>query len=108
MVYKKDSWIAAYTKAVKDLNTEKPTSGLPCAVATLRYVRDGILDDIAQLKDKKLQADITLYVKDSINALVAALAKAGGVDDGFASNASAAAKAAGFKSEAEKIVALAE
>lgn len=91
MVYKKDSWIAAFKKAVEDLNTSKPTSGLPCAIASLRVIRDGVLADC---KSKKFDEQT---IKASFGEMIKEFSNAGAVSDGFLSNASAAAKAAGFK-----------
>lgn len=111
MQYNKDAWIAAYKKAVDDLKTDKPASGLPCAIATLRYVRDGILADHTKHepgKPAKLVAMTPDSVKEAINELIKKLSADKSVDDGFASNASAAAKAAGFKGESAALAALVE
>jgi hypothetical protein len=99
MTYKKEAWIAAMKKAVADLKTDKPTSGLPTAIATLRYVRDGVLAD--HTKASKVIPITAETLKASFSEIITELSKAKGVDDGFASNASAAAKAAGFKTSAE-------
>ena len=104
MTYKKEAWIEAYKKAVADLKTDKPTSGLPAAVAGLRYVRDGLLADHS--KNGKHVAITVETLRESFSELLKAITTAGHVDEGFLSNASAAAKAAGFKSEAEKLSAL--
>jgi urease gamma subunit len=106
MTYKKDSWIAQLNKAIKDTGlSAKPTAGLPCAVATIRYIRDGIVADTMKNGKSVLGENLRL-VTDSCNELIKQLCANKGVDDGFASNASAAAKAAGHKSEADVIAAL--
>ena len=89
MKYQKEQWIAAYKKAVNDLNTDKPTSGLPCAIASLRCIRDWLLAENAKPTPES--------IKKSFSEMIQEFSTAKGVDDGFLSNASAAAKAAGFK-----------
>lgn len=91
MVYKKDKWVAAYKKVVEDLKTTTPTAGKPCALATLRYIRDNLIDDLGE------DHDAVPDIRESFKELIKAISSAG-AEDGFASNASAAAKAAGFKS----------
>jgi len=90
MKYQKEQWIAAYKKAVSDLNTDKPTSGLPCAIAGLRTIRGWLLEDVGPKPTVE-------SIRKSFSELIEELSTAKGVDDGFLSNASAAAKAAGFK-----------
>jgi hypothetical protein len=99
MVYKKESWIASYKKAVTD-TAQKPSSGMVCALATLRVIRDGICDDIGQSDEQsKLFCE---DVRASMNELIKQITK-GETVHGFASNASAAAKAAGFAGEASAL-----
>lgn len=105
MVYDKAKWIAAFQKAVKDLNTNAPTSGKVCAIATIRYIRDGLCDDIGDKTDDDKAQCAT--VRDCCNELLKAVSK-DGASEGFASNASAAAKAAGFKGSTESVVDLSE
>jgi len=111
MVYKKEAWIAAIQKAIVDLKTDKPTSGLPCAVAGLRYIRDGLLDDLipkpeAGKQPAKHDVELRESIRESFSELIGAITTAKSVDDGFLSNASAAAKSAGFKTTAEEITKL--
>lgn len=108
MVYKKDKWTAALNKAIADLGkgkpagAVKPASGMPTAIASLRYTRDELLDDLfgstpeelAKMTDE--DKAFALSIRESFKELINAISKEG-VHDGFASNASAAAKAAGFK-----------
>src|SRR5437899_12969938 len=84
MVYSKEKWIAALKKAIADTKHEdRPTTGLPCAIASVRYVRDGLLDDIGNAVDDQA---IRETVKDCCNELIKQLSKEGS-KDGFASNA---------------------
>lgn len=103
MQYDKAKWVAAVQKAIADLKTDKPTAGKVCSVATLRYVRDGLLADFAGLfpKDKETQNDCENAIKDSLNELIKQVST--DTDSGFASNSSAAAKAAGHKAEATSL-----
>lgn len=106
MVYNKTKWIAQVKKAVADLGKNaKPSAGLPTAIATIRFIRDGLCDDIGEADDEAKA--ICTTVKDCCNELLKQLSSKG-VEDGFASNASAAAKAAGFKSTSESLVELSE
>lgn len=101
MQYNKEKWTNAIKKSIEDLKTSKVTSGRVCAVATVRYIRDGIIDDIIGTKpvDQCSEEDqaIVATIKESLNELIKQVSKS--TEDGFASNASAAAKAAGYKSE---------
>lgn len=102
MVYNKDKWIAAIKKSVEDLKTTTPTAGKPCAVASLRYLRDALLDDLVPKPEagkqlSKADSELADDIKQSFSELIKAVCK-DGAEDGFLSNASAAAKAAGFKS----------
>lgn len=108
MKYNKDKWVEVVKKTVADLKSTTPTAGKPCAIATMRYVRDGILDDIFGGKPPEAgtpDADTFDAIKESFSEIIKGLAK-DGATEGFASNASAAAKAAGFKSTASTEVAL--
>lgn len=99
MVYNKAKWIAEVKKAVADLKAENsPTSGKVCAVATLRYVRDSLVDDVVGNKPKTEWSEEDQIVVETITTALNALIKvvSAKTEDGFASNASAAAKAAGF------------
>jgi hypothetical protein len=104
MKYNKTSWTDGIKKAVKDLNTSKVTAGRVCAVATIRFIRDALIDDLVGGKtDEELNkiiftgVDLCDSIKDSLNELIKEVSK--DTDSGFASNSSAAAKAAGFKSD---------
>ena len=101
MVYKKDSWISIGKTMVEKASKDKPTAGLPWALAAILYLRDGLLAD--HTKNGQIVRMSPDTVKESFNELFRALV-ADGVDDGFLSNASAAAKAAGYKgNEAAKL-----
>lgn len=89
MKHNKDTFIAALKQAVKDTQ-QPPTSGLPCAIASLRVVRDGLIKNAVIAKDPKMVDAIKAEFSELIKSLCAPDAKLAG----FASNASAAAKAA--------------
>jgi hypothetical protein len=113
MKHNKDNWIAALKKAVKDVNMP-PTSGLPCAIASARIIRDGVLADCAKgevtvkdangkdkvVKAKPLDATQIELVKASVLELIQDLGRPDCKVAGFASNASAAAKAAELETSA--------
>ncbi len=111
MKYSKAKWLDAVKKAVKDLNTSAATSGKVCAIATIRYIRDGMVDDIVGDKPIAQYTDednaMIATVKETINELIQQVSKEG-AENGFASNASAAAKAAGFKTTAESVAEITE
>lgn len=96
MTYKKDKWIEYVKKAVEDTKA-LPSSGKVCAIAAIRYMRDGLTDDIGETSDDDKAFCTT--IRDCMNELIKEVNKSG-ASDGFASNASAAAKAAGFKGQA--------
>ena len=85
-------WIAAIKQAFEDgkVNGWKPASGEVCAIATVRYIRDGLM---AKLDDKS-KAIVKAECSELIKAIQTSKLQ------GFASNASAASAAAGFKAEA--------
>lgn len=97
MEYKKDAWIAEVKQAVEDTKAQ-PSSGKVTAVAALRYIRKQLIDDLygdqsgASQEDKDNIAAITDSFKELVNIVYKE-----GASDGFLSNASAAAKAAGYK-----------
>ncbi len=108
MVYKKEAWIACLKKAIADLKMEDaPTSGKVCAIASLRYVRDAVIDDIYGAKPASEDEGAVDAIRESFRELIKAV-NAEGADSGFASNASAAAKAAGFKSTSATVVEIAD
>ncbi|HEY5960949.1 MAG TPA: hypothetical protein VIV60_30545 [Polyangiaceae bacterium] len=96
MLLKKETWIAAYKKAVVDLKA-KPTSGLVCALATLRVIRDGICDDLG--KDSDESASVRKSMGELIQQIQGGPKRESFDLNGFASNASAAGKAAGLAIE---------
>ncbi len=107
MRYNKEKWTAAYQKAVKDLNTTAVTQGRVCSTATIRTIRDGVVEDfIAAYKKGDNIEDMKNILKDSFNELLTQVSK--NTEEGFASNASAAAKAAGFKNASETVVGLSD
>lgn len=111
MKYDKAKWIATVQKAVVDLKAATPSAGKPTAIAAIRYMRDGLLDDIAGGRKPEdldeAEKDSIQSIKDGMNELIAQISK-DGASEGFASNASAAAKAAGFKSTSDAMVEVAE
>lgn len=100
MKLNKDKWIADVKRTANDkkIGNKGPTSGKVCAIATLRYIRDNLIDDIYGSTPSEEDAGAVEAIKESFLEMIQAIAK-DGVDYGFASNASAAAKAAGFKAE---------
>ena len=90
MKHNNDKWIAAYQKAFADLSkagiAKGASEGVVCAVATVRVIRDSLL---AEFKPDDENADI---IKTALNELLQDVQ--GAKLSGFASNASAAAKAA--------------
>src|SRR6266705_481601 len=97
MVYNKEKWIAALKKAIVDTKHEsKPTSGKPAAIAALRYLRDALLENVKESDDSDEGTFFKATVKDAFNELIKSV-NSEGPDSGFLCNASAAAKAAGFK-----------
>jgi len=93
MKHSKDNWIKALKQAVTDVEMP-PTSGLPCAIASVRIIRDGILADLKANAKLKLSAEIEEAIKASVLELIRDLGNPECKMAGFASNASAAAKAA--------------
>lgn len=110
MRYSKESWVETFKKTVSDLNTNEPTSGLPCALAGIRYIRDHLLGDHTKQQDGKAKVvQITeATIRESFKELIKQLGEAGKVSEGFLSNASAAAKAAGFENTVSKLNKLVE
>jgi hypothetical protein len=118
MKFDKEKWIAMYKKTVKDMGTKKATAGNVCAVASLRYLRDNMVDDVfgdkplAQYTDED-NAELCM-IKDFFNEGIEFFSKVekakwvNGAEAGFLSNASAAAKAAGFEGEEETLAAMKE
>ena len=105
MQYKKETWVATYKKVVEKVAASEPTSGRACAVASVIYMRNALIDDI-------IGEDLTTTwtageVKDAIADSFGELLKAVNAEtkDGFLSNASAAAKAAGFKTTKDRVIA---
>ena len=101
-----DKWKAALLKAIADMPSQKPTAGIPCAVATIRLIRDGLVDDIGGNNPKLMEdADVQAQcatIRDGCNELIQHIC--GTLDknnmpslNGFASNASAAGAFVGAK-----------
>lgn len=108
-----EKWLAAVKKAVVDTKMQ-PSSGLVCAIASLRVVRDGLLDDVG-FDASKPDSDSpeAMAIRDGVNELIKHLT--GQLTQGkalllqgFCSNASAAAKAAGVESGAVQLAGLLE
>lgn len=101
MKFDKTVWIASFTKAVKDLPKNGASDGIVCALATVRTIRDGIINDVTggkpQTEWDESQNDTVNAVKDSLNELIKQLTSTGKAEAGFASNASGAAAAAKLK-----------
>lgn len=87
-------WLEAVKKSYADQRESgaKPASGEVCAVASLRCVRDWLLAEIKPAKpdEDKWRKAFRELINDCQTAKL----------QGFASNASASASAAGYKAEA--------
>jgi hypothetical protein len=105
MQYKKDKWIETYKRVVEKVAKSEPTSGRACAVTSVIYMRNALIDDII---GEDLEVKWTAgEVKDAIAESFGELLKEVNVEtkDGFLSNASAAAKAAGYKTTKDRVIA---
>lgn len=93
-------WLAAVKQAYEDgkCNNWKPASGEVCAIATARYIRDALQAELAAGLKADPKADVAKLVKTSFSELIGSIQTE--KLQGFASNASAASSAAGFKAEA--------
>ena len=101
MTYKADKWKAIVKKTIEDFPHVPKTSGLICAIAGARYIRDELKDDLGE------EGFASAGCKECFSELIVELQE-NGCKDGFLSNASAAAKAAGFKSVEREIGAILE
>lgn len=98
-----DNWKNYIKSAVKDCTdnglAKGASEGICTAVGSIRYIRDGVADDIG--KDTPEAKDVV----DSLNELIEQLTgKEAPKMGGFACNASAAAAFAGLK-DAESVIA---
>lgn len=93
MKLNKTDWINTIKEVVAKTQ-QKPSSGVVCAIASIITIRDGILADMPNLS-----ADDAEKITASCKELMKQVASESTY--GFAANASAAAKAAGFDSEAK-------
>lgn len=104
-----EKWLAAVVKASKDLPQCGSSDGAVCALATLRIVRDALIEDIAtsgadaKPETVKANAELAEEIKTSFSEMIQQVTS-GAKLQGFASNASAAAKAA--KLETKTLVGL--
>ena len=97
MLLDKAKWTATLNKVIEKTKA-KPSSGVACAVATIQYISKGLQEDIGQGDDDaKAQCET---IKDCLGELMKQCQQADQDLYGFASNASAAAKAAGHKAAA--------
>lgn len=96
MQLNKDKWFAALKKAKAD--TKMPgSSGLVCALATVRLIRDEMIDSTGWKLGEEESPEM-VFVKEELNELIKMLVKNDTKLYGFACNASAASKAAGIDS----------
>lgn len=100
MKFNADQWKAAYKKAASDLSSQGSSDGIVCVLATLRYIQNGICDDIGGGKPE--QDETCQAIRECIAELWADCKSAKLA--GFASNASSAAAACGLKVEKAKAV----
>jgi hypothetical protein len=104
MQYKKDKWIETYKKVVEKVAASEPTSGRACAVASVVYLRNALLDDVGDSGDPPATMDeFKQIVRECFDELLKEVNAE--TKDGFLSNASAAAKAAGYKTAKERVIA---
>jgi hypothetical protein len=107
MTFDETKWKAAYKAAVGE-DVGSACKGVYCIKASLRYIRDGLIEQNCRITPELAKAKPQL--KDSAEFAEAAIRD--GLTElflsmkdvkvaGFASNASAAAKACGFKSSGE-------
>jgi hypothetical protein len=94
MLLDKTKWTATLNKVIEKTKA-KPSSGVACAVASVKYIADGLCDDIGQA-DEDAKA-ICTTIRECLGELAKQLQQSEQDLYGFASNASAAAKAAGHK-----------
>ena len=87
----KESFLPYARQAIKDCGESKPAAGRCCVIATLRYIRDGLMDAEGKAKGElDIEAELNELIKQVGAKETPELA-------GFASNASAMAKACGYK-----------
>lgn len=106
MQFNVEKWETAYKKAASDLKGNGPSDGIVCVLATLRYIRDGVIaEDMTPsaevLKSKPQLKDSVEYAVDALKAGLTELyetVNGAKTISGFASNASSAAKACELKS----------
>lgn len=97
-----DKWIALYKRVVEQTKLQ-PSSGDVCAVATVMFLRDALIDDQCgndPSKRTKETQDLAESLAENFNELITQILTGGESCPelkGFGSNASAASKAAGFK-----------
>ena len=82
MKFDENKWKAALTKAASDLKGCGPTEGIVCALASIRLIRDSVVENV--------DADSADVIKTELNDLIQQLPKI--KLQGFCCNASAAAK----------------
>lgn len=96
-----DKWKAAYVSSWEackaGLVATGPSDGVVCAVASIRLIRDGLIDDVGA-DQPEAQA-----IKDGLNELIEQITEYGHRLVGFASNASAASAACKLKDKKEAI-----
>lgn len=100
MKFNADKWKAAMVKAIADRKSEKPTQDLNCILASIRFMRDGLQDELSENEPEKgwTAEDVDEAITKSFGELWKHIQSAEVSSTlGFASNASAAAKAAGCK-----------
>jgi hypothetical protein len=88
-----EKWLANLKKVVEQTKWQA-SSGQACAVATVMTIKQGMIDDVGE---KEGNEDTLNLINDSLKELVEEIAKPETKLQGFASNASAAAKAAGLE-----------
>ena len=95
MKLQNEKWMETFKAAVKQFSPGTPANGEACAIASIRDVRDGIKE---KMLAAKIDAKVIAIVESECLELMKNLCESTTKLQGFASNASAAAKAAGFES----------
>ena len=108
MTFNQDTWKATYIQAAKDSKGHGASDGIVCVLATLRYIRAGLVDDIAGITPDKINTLADEHDRANCESIVESLTElfkscqGASKLGGFASNASGAAAFTGLK--ADKVV----
>jgi len=101
MKYNKNDHVESIKTTVTDLKSNKPTEGRVTAIADLRCLRKWLVAELTSADGSKqlfgkVTPEVEKWIKSSFLEIIQQVQKEGATE-GFMSNGSAAAKAAGFK-----------